>query len=311
MSEKIAMRDAVGKALVDIATKNPKVLVLDADVCTSTKTSMVKDKLPGQFIEVGIAEANMMSMSAGLATLGFIPFPVTFAVFASSRVADQIRVSIAYPKLNVKIVGSYEGIPTGKAGATHSAVGDIAIVRSMPNMQIVIPADAVETQKVFEAAQYLDGPFYISTVRCEVPTIFGADYKFELGKGRLIKDGKDITVIGTGMMTARAIEAGEILKEKGISARIIHMATIKPIDKDIIKKAAQETKGIITIENHSVIGGLGSAVAEVITETCPVRQKRLGIPDVFVESGDDEILFDRFGMNAKAVVSSAMELLGK
>jgi len=311
LNEKIAMRDAVGSALLKIAEKNPMVIVLDADVCTSTKTCFVRDKLRSRFLEVGIAEANMMGMSAGLATLGFIPFPVTFAVFASSRVADQVRVSIAYPRLNVKIIGSYGGIPTGKAGATHSAVEDIAIMRALPNMRVVIPADAIEVEKVLEKVVEIEGPFYISTVRCEVPTIFSAEHEFVFGKGLVLQDGRDITIIGTGMMTARAKEAGEILKQKGVAARAIHMATIKPIDKEILRKSAEETKGIITIENHSIIGGLGSAVAEVLGETCPTYLKRLGIPDTFVESGEDEELFNKFGMNAGTIVDTALKILNR
>jgi len=309
MSEMKAMRDAVGEALLDIAQKNPKVVVLDADVCTSTKTCYVRDKLPSQFLEIGIAEANMIGISAGLAAVGFIPFPVTFAVFASSRVADQVRMCAAHARLNVKIVGSYGGIPTGKAGATHSSVEDIAIMRAIPNMQIVIPADGVEVKKVIEAAAEIPGPFYISTVRCEVPTIFPVDHKFILGKGVVLQDGRDITVIGTGMMTARAKEAEEALKKKGISARVVHMPTIKPIDRELIKKCAEETKGIITIENHSVIGGLGGAVAEVACEASPCRIKRLGIPDTFVDSGEDEDMFAKFGMTADAIADAAERLL--
>ena len=307
----IALRDAFGDALVELGEINEKVVVLDADVGTSTQAMRFKEHFPERFYEIGVAEQNMMGIAAGLATMGFIPFVSVFAAFAARRACDQVSISIAYPKLNVKINGGYGGIPTGKAGATHQAFEDIAIMRAIPNMVVIAPADAVETRKaVFSIAEY-NGPVYLRTVRCPVPVIFDESHNFKIGAGYTVKEGKDITIIATGMMTAKAINAGEILEKEGISVRIIHLPTLKPIDQEVIIKASQETGRIITVENHSVIGGLGGAVAEVLTAYAPCYLRRLGVQDHFGESGDDEAVFSKYGMNTENIVACARDFVRK
>ena len=308
-SEMIAPRAAYGDALVELGRINPNVVVLDADVGTSTQTMRFQKVFPERFYQIGVAEQNMMGIAAGLASVGLIPYACTFAVFAGKRACDQVSISIAYPKLNVKVSGAYGGIPTGKAGATHQSVEDIAIMRAMPNMTVIVPADAVEVEKVIFAAAEYDGPMYIRTVRCPVPVIFDEDYQFVLGKSVTFKEGNDITIISTGMMTAKAIAASDILAKSGIKARVIHMPTIKPIDKEAIVKAASETKALVTVENHSVIGGLGGAVAEVLTELHPTYLKRLGLQDHFGESGDNEAIFSKYGMNTENIVGAVKEML--
>jgi transketolase len=302
-------RTAYGEALAKLAAKDDRVVVLDADVGTSSQTALVRRVRPDSFYQIGIAEQNMMGIAAGMSTMGLIPFACTFAVFATKRACDQISVSIAYPRLNVKISGAYGGIPTGKAGATHQAIEDIAIMRSMPNMTILVPADATETtQAVYAAAQY-DGPVYLRTVRCHVPTIFGDDYVFQMGKAVSLRPGRDVTIISTGMMTPKAKVAAEMLAAEGIQARHIHIHTIKPLDAEPIIAAAAETAGIVTIENHSVIGGLGGAICELLAERYPAKVIRLGLPDCFGESGDDEAIFTKLGMNTEHVVAAAKRIL--
>jgi len=310
IGEMIAPRASFGDALVKLGKVNKKVVVLDADVGTSTQSMRFKKHFPERFYEIGIAEQNMMGIAAGLATTGFIPFASTFAVFASKRACDQVSISIAYPKLNVKINGAYGGIPTGKAGATHQSIEDLAIMRAMPNMTVIATADAIETEKAVFAVVEYEGPVYFRTVRCPVPVIFDKDYDFRIGKGYVLKEGKDIALIGTGMMTAKALKAGEILGNKGIFARVIHLPTIKPIDEEIIIKASKEIGKIITIENHSIIGGLGGAVAEVLTTHAPCYLWRLGIKDHFGESGDNEAIFSKYGMNVEDIVAAAFRLRG-
>lgn len=309
--EMVEMRNAFGDALVELGKANEKVVVLDADVGTSTQAMRFKEHFPERFYEIGVAEQNMMGIAAGLATMGFIPFVSTFAVFAARRACDQVSISIAYPKLNVKINGSYSGVPTGKAGATHQAFEDIAIMRTIPNMTVVVPADAVETRKaVFAAAEY-EGPVYLRTVRCPVPVIFDQSHDFKIGKAYILKEGTDLTIIATGMMTAKAVEAAEILDKEGISARVLHLPTIKPIDKEAIIKTSNETGRIITVENHSVIGGLGGAVAEVLATYAPCYLRRLGVQDHFGESGDDEAVFSKYGMNTENIIACARDFAAK
>jgi len=309
MQEMIAPRESFGNALVELGKANKKIVVLDSDVGTSTKSMYFKAQFPERFYEIGIAEQNMMCIAAGLATTGLIPFVSTFAVFASKRACDQVSISIAYPKLNVKINGGYGGIPTGKAGATHQSVEDIAIMRAMPNMTVISASDAVETKKaVFAVAEY-EGPVYLRTIRCPVPVIFDESYDFKIGKACTIKDGTDIAIIGTGMMTAKVIAASEILEKEGISVRVIHLHTLKPIDKEVIMKASEEIGKIITVENHSIIGGLGGAVSEVLTECAPCYLKRIGIQDHFGESGDNEKVFSKFGMNTENIIECAKQFL--
>jgi len=308
----IATRTAFGEALVEIAKERNDIVVLDADVATSTKTSIFKEAFPDRFFEMGIAEQNMMGVAAGMATTQkIIPFAVTFAVFATKRACDQVSISIAYPKLNVKVVGSYGGIPTGKAGATHQAFEDIAIMRAIPNMTVIVPADAVEMKQAVKACVNYNGPVYLRCIRCETPVIFDENYKFEWNKGVTLRDGKDITIVSTGIMTPEALVAANILTEGGIDVRLIHLHTIKPIDMEILIKAAQETNCILTVENHSIVGGLGGAVSEVLSENCPTLIKRIGIKDTFGESGSLNDLFCKYGLTAENIVKEVKEIIKK
>lgn len=311
MNEMLEMRSAFGDALVELGRADEKVVVLDADVGSSTRSIRFRKYFPERFYQIGVAEQNMMGIAAGLAASGFIPFASTFAAFASRRACDQVSVSIAYPRLNVKINGGYGGVSTGKAGATHQAFEDLAIMRAIPNMTVIAPADAVETGKaVFAAAEYV-GPVYLRTVRCAVPTIFDGEHDFKIGRSFTIREGKDLALISTGMMTAKAIKAFEVLRKEGISVRVIHMPTLKPIDEAVIIKASCEIGRIITLEDHSVIGGLGSAVAEVLTAHAPCYLRRLGVQDRFGESGDDEAFFSKYGMNTENIVACAKDFVKK
>jgi len=308
----IATRTAFGEALVEMAKERKDIVVLDADVASSTKASIFKEAFLDRFFEMGIAEQNMMGVAAGMATTQkIIPFAVTFAVFATKRACDQVSISIAYPKLNVKIVGSYGGIPTGKAGATHQAFEDIAIMRAIPNMTIIIPADAVEMKQAVRACVEYNGPVYLRCIRCETPVIFDENYKFEWNKGITLREGKDVTIVSTGMMTPEALTATEILIDKGIDVGLIHLHTIKPIDKDILLKASIDTGHIVTVENHSVIGGLGGAVAEILSESEPALIKRIGIEDTFGESGSLNDLFCKYGLTAENIVKEVINLFDK
>jgi len=308
----IATRTAFGEALVEMAKERNDIVVLDADVASSTKASIFKEAFPDRFFEMGIAEQNMMGVAAGMATTQkIIPFAVTFAVFATKRACDQVSISIAYPKLNVKIVGSYGGIPTGKAGATHQAFEDIAIMRAIPNMTIIVPADAVEMKQAVRACVEYNGPVYLRCVRCETPVIFDENYKFEWNKGITLREGKDVTIVSTGIMTPKALVATNILVDQGIDVRLIHLHTIKPIDKDILLKASIETGHIVTVENHSVIGGLGGAVAEILSESEPALIKRIGIEDTFGESGSLEDLFFKYGLTSENIVKEVKNLIEK
>ena len=309
--EKIAQRTAFGQCLVEIAGEFPNMVVLDPDVGPSTQVSIFKDRYPERFYNTGIAEQNTVGMAAGMANQGLIPWVSAFAVFLAHRSGDQIRNSVAHPRANVKLNGSYAGLPTGRAGATHSAVEDLAIMRSIPNMTIIEPADAVETRYFTRLATEMNGPVYLRTVRCEVPTIFDGVHCPEFGKAVSLREGRDVSLISTGMMTARALEAGEMLYSQGISADILHIPVIKPIDQDAIIKTAQKTGFIITVENHSVIGGLGSAVCETVTENTLCRVHRLGYRDIFLESGDDEVLFDKYGLNARRICEYVMQTINR
>ena len=301
IGDNIAQRTAFGQSLVSIAEEFPNMVVLDPDVGPSTQTSLFKDRYPDRFYNTGIAEQNTVGMAAGMAREGLIPWVSAFAVFLAHRSGDQVRNSIAHPRANVKLNGSYAGLPTGRAGATHSSVEDLAIMRSLPNMIVIDPADAVETAYFTRLATAMDGPVYLRTVRCEVPTIFNDDHHPEFGKAVLLREGTDVSIITSGMMTARALEAAELLRKKGVSADVLHFPVIKPLDTDAVIKTALKTGLVITVENHSVIGGLGSAVCETVTEYSPCRVLRLGYRDIFLESGDDEVLFDRYGLNAQRV----------
>ena len=309
MSEKIATRAAYGEALVALAEEYPELVVLDADLSGSTMSKGFATAHPDRFFNMGIAEANMTVVAAGLAACGKKPFTNTFAMFAAGRAFEQVRNSIAYPRLNVKVVGSHGGVSVGEDGATHQCCEDIALMRTIPGMTIINPADETEAKKAVRAALELDGPVYMRFGRLAVPVIFGDDYNFEVGKGVELKDGTDVTVIATGLMVNEALEAYEILKNEGISARIINMHTIKPLDKEIVLKAARETGAIVTAEEHSVIGGLGAAVSETVCEECPVPVVKLGVNDTFGHSGPAVKLLDEFGLRAANIAQKAKQAI--
>lgn len=310
MGNKIATREAYGKALVKLSNINPNVVVLDADLSKSTKTAEFKAVAPERFINMGIAESNMMGVAAGLSTCGKIPYVSSFAMFAAGRAFEQIRNSLCYPKLNVKVCATHAGLTVGEDGATHQSVEDISLMRSIPNITVINPCDAVETEAAILAIADYNGPCYVRLGRLAVETLNDEKtYKFEIGKGVTLKDGKDVTIIATGMMVALALEAKEELAKEGIDARVINIHTIKPIDKDLIIKAAQETGAIVTAEEHSVIGGLGSAVSEVVTEECPVPVLRVGIKDTFGESGKPADLLEKYELTTKSIINSTKKAL--
>jgi len=302
---KIATREAYGKALARIGQENENIVVLDADLSKSTKTADFKKVCPDRFINMGIAEGNMMTVAAGLASCGKIPFASTFAMFAAGRAFEQIRNSICYPKLNVKVCATHAGITVGEDGASHQSVEDIALMRSIPNMVVLSPSDAVEAEAIIEAIVKYNGPCYVRLGRSGVPVINdNAEYKFEIGKGITLREGKDVSIVATGIMVEAALEAANILAEDGIKARVINIHTIKPIDEELIAKAARETGLIITAEEHSVIGGLGSAVAEVVTANLPVPVIRVGIKDTFGESGKPAELLKAYGLTSEDIVKA-------
>ncbi|MEG0772763.1 transketolase family protein [Clostridium sp.] len=305
MMSKIATREAYGKALARIGAENENIVVLDADLSKSTKTADFKKVCPERFINMGIAEANMMTVAAGLATCGKIPFASTFAMFAAGRAFEQIRNSICYPKLNVKVCATHAGITVGEDGASHQSVEDISLMRSIPNMVVISPSDAVETEAAIEAIVNYNGPCYVRLGRSAVSVVNdNKDYKFEIGKGITLREGKDVAIIATGIMVEAALEAANLLAEEGIKARVINIHTIKPIDENLIAKAARETGLIVTAEEHSIIGGLGSAVAEVVTSLHPVPVMRVGIKDTFGESGKPAELLKAYGLTAEDIVGA-------
>ena len=305
MAEKIATREAYGNALAELGEKYDFV-VLDADLAAATKTGVFKKKFPERFFDCGIAEGNMVSVAAGIASTGKVVFASSFAMFAAGRAYEQVRNSIGYPHLNVKIGATHAGITVGEDGATHQCVEDFALMRAIPGMTVINPADATEARAAVEAAINFKGPVYMRFGRYAVPVLFDKDnYKFELGKGVEMKDGSDLTIIATGMMVGMALEAAETLAAKGISARVINIHTLKPIDKDIILKAARETGAIVTAEEHSIIGGLGSAVAEVVAEGCPVPVVRLGVNDEFGHSGKVPPLLEMYGLTPDNIIAKA------
>lgn len=308
IGEKVATREAYGKALVEFGA-DENIIVMDADLSKSTKTEGFKKAYPERFINTGIAEGNMMSVAAGISTCGKTVFASSFAMFAACRAFEQIRNSIGYPHLNVKIGATHAGISVGEDGATHQCLEDIGIMRTIPGMVILNPADATESRLAVKAAIEHNGPVYLRFGRLAVPTIFGDDYKFEIGKGVQLSDGTDVTLIATGLMVPEAIKAAEMLQLDGVSARVINIATIKPIDKDIIIKAAKETGAIVTAEEHNIMGGLGSAVAEVLCEAAPVPMLRVGTNDVFGRSGKPYALLDMYGLNAENIAANAKKAI--
>lgn len=304
-----ATRDAYGKILAELGAEYSDIVVLDADLSGSTKTSVFARQFPERFFNMGIAEANMVGTAAGLAAAGKIPFVSTFAIFAAGRAWEQIRQSIAYPKANVKIVPTHGGVTVGEDGGSHQSVEDIAIMRAIPNMTVIVPADAAETRGAVRSAATHKGPVYIRLGRNKVPAVFDDNYRFVPGKGCEIRPGDDMTFITTGIMTAQALLASDHLAKEGISARVVHIGTIKPLDQDLIVKAARETGVVVTAEEHSIIGGLGSAVAELLAEKHPVPVKRVGIHDRFGTSGKAEELIKYFGLTPDDLADAAREVL--
>ena len=304
-----ATRDAYGEALVELGKENKDIVVLDADTSTSTRTKLFAKAFPERFLNVGIAEQNLIGMAAGLARCGKIPFASSFAVFVPGKCVDQIRNTVAHPRLNVKIVVTHSGLTVGADGATHQAIEDIAIMRAIPNMKVVVPADAVETKKAIRAVVDCAGPVYTRLCRQSTPIIYDEDYVFTLGKGVTLNDGKDATVIACGIMVSEALIAAEKLMKEGISVRVIDMHTVKPIDKELIVESARFTGAIVTAEDHNVIGGLGGAVAEVLAENYPTPMRRVGVNDVFGESGETRELMVKYGLTADCIAEELKDLI--
>ncbi len=309
IGETKSTRAAYGEALAEFGSQE-NIVVMDCDLSKSTMTCKFQEAYPDRFINTGIAEANMMSVAAGLASCGKVVFTSSFSMFAAGRAYEQVRNSICYPELNVKVAASHAGLTVGEDGASHQMIEDISLMRTIPNMTVVSPADAVEARLAVKAAIDTDGPFYIRLGRLPFPIINDEKtYKFELGKGITVKDGSDVTIIATGYMVSKSIEAAEILKEKGIDARVINIHTIKPIDKEIIIKAASETKGIVTVEEHNVMGGLGSAVAEVTSQYAPCRISFVGVQDKFGKSGKPAQLLEEYGLTPEEIAKQAGAML--
>lgn len=305
-SEKmIATRESFGKALAEL--DNDKIIVLDADLSSSTKTDEFEKVYPERFIENGIAEADMIGTSAGLASCEKIPFAVSFSAFATGRCYDQIRASIAYPKLNVKICGTHSGVTVGEDGATHQMLEDISLMRTLPNMTVLCPSDDVSTRKIVKEISVYEGPVYLRLSRMKTPTIYDEKEDFVIGKSKQIGNGKDITVFATGDVVSEAIKAQKYLRTKGIEIRVVDMYSIKPIDKEMVLKCAKETEKLISIEDHNIIGGLGSAIAEVLCDECPKKLIRMGIKDTFGKSGTAEQLMRHFEIDEDAIVEKVKE----
>lgn len=297
-----ATRQSYGEALVELGKENENVVVLDADVSTATKTEFFAKEFPDRFFDMGIAEADMIGTSAGLSTCGKIPYASTFAIFAAGRAYDQIRNSICYPKLNVKICATHSGVTVGEDGATHQMLEDISLMRTIPNLIVMSTSDDTQTKWAVKEIAKIKGPVYLRLARLKVPVIYDENQKFEIGKGIQIGDGTDGTIFATGVTVSEALKAKEILKSKGINVRVVDIHTIKPIDKDLIIKSAKETKKLISIEDHNVIGGLGSAISEVLTDEYPVKLTRLGIKDTFGMSGKADELMSYYKINANNIV---------
>ena len=300
--EKIATRESYGKTLMELGKENEKIVVRDADLAGATKTNLFAKEYPDRFFDMGIAEANMLGTAAGLATCGKIPYASTFAVFAAGRGYDQIRNSICYPKLNVKICATHAGITVGEDGATHQMLEDLSLMRTLPNMTVISPSDDIQTKWIIREISKIEGPVYVRLARLATLIIYEENQKFEIGKAIQLGEGIDGTVFATGVTVAEAIKAQEELKTRGIDIRVVDIHTIKPIDKDMIIKCAKETKKLVSVEDHSIIGGLGSAISEVLTEEYPAKLERMGMKDIFGKSGKAEELMEYFGLTSKAIV---------
>jgi transketolase len=311
MGKTIEMRVAWGDALLELTKTHPNVMVLDADLASSTMAQTVAYNAPEFFLNLGIAEQNMMGVAAGMATVGLVPWLSSFACFLANRALDQLRVTVAQPKLNVKLGGAYSGILTAKTGKTHIDVEDIAIMRAMPNMVVVAPADGVECRLATLALTDMPGPAYLRLTRDATPVIFGEDYKFVVGKAVTLREGTDVTIFGTGVQSVRALEACDLLAQEGISAHLVHVHTLKPIDVEGIVAAAKKTGRVLTTEDHNIIGGLGGAVAEVLGQHAPTPMRIHGLQDCYGESGPNDAILEKYGLTPKHVAQSAKALLGK
>ncbi|MGI6097161.1 MAG: transketolase family protein [Dethiobacteria bacterium] len=305
--KKIATRDAYGEALVALGKDNADLVVLDADLSQSTKTAKFAAAYPERFFNIGIAEADLFGTAAGLAAAGKLPFASTFAVFATGRAYDQIRNSIAYPRLNVKIAATHAGLTVGEDGASHQALEDIALMRALPGMTVIVPADGREAYRAVFAAAEFDGPVYLRLGRPKVPQIT-ADIPFIIGKGVVLREGDDLSIFSTGTMSSEALKAAQILAEQSLQTEVIHLPTIKPLDQELIVQSAAKTGVAITVEEHNIIGGLGSAVAEVLVEKCPIKMQRLGVRDTFGESGSPAALLEKHGLTAAHIAEAAKAL---
>jgi transketolase len=308
MSERrsAATRDAYGQTLLELGRENPDIVVLDADLSASTKTSLFAREFPERFFDMGVAEQDMIGTAAGLAACGKIVFASTFAVFGSGRAWDQVRQSVAYTRLNVKIVVTHAGITTGEDGASHQANEDIAIMRALPNMTVIVPADAEQTSRVIREAAKFFGPVYVRLSRPKTPLIYeGRDYEYKIGKGIILSEGSDLSIFACGLMVTEALDAAETLAREGIGARVVDLHTIKPLDKELIVRCARETGALVTAEEHSILGGMGGAVAEVLVENYPVPMVRVGLKDIFGESGKPEELVVKYGLTAPNIVAAA------
>lgn len=304
-----AMRDVWADTLCEIMQSDPRVLLLDGDLANSTKAEKVAQRVPERFFEMGIAEQNMAGVAAGLATVGFIPWLSSFAVFLAERDLDQVRMTIAQTKLPVKLGAGYSGMLTGYTGKTHQSVEDIAIMRCMPNMTVIAPADAEECRQAMRVATNLPGPVYFRLTRDPSPAVFDASYRFELGQGVSLRHGGDVALISTGVQTSRVLEAAELLAHDGIQPTVLHLPTIKPLDSSAIVQAAERTGAVVTAEDHSILGGLGGAVAEVLSEQRPTQMRRVGLRDTFGESAPNDALLEKYGLTARHVAQAARELL--
>ncbi len=303
--EKIATREAYGKALAAIGEKNEKIVVLDADLSKSTKTEIFAKKFPHRFFNMGIAEANMAGTAAGLAIAGQVVFMSSFAIFATGRAFEIIRNGICYPKLNVKIAATHGGLTVGEDGGSHQSIEDIALMRVLPNMKVLVPADGTETKKMVEALAKDYGPAYLRLGRSGQPLLFGEEYDFQIGKGKVLREGNDVALVACGLMVAEAVAAAELLSEQGINAAVINMSTIKPLDTDLLLAYAKICGAVVTAEEHSIIGGLGGAVAEALSEAYPCPVQRVGVQDSFGESGKPAELLEKYGLTAKDIAAAA------
>ena len=309
--KKVATRDSYGNALKELGETHANLVVLDADLAGATKSAIFKKAFPERHFDCGIAEANMVNVAAGLSTMGFVPFAATFAMFAAGRAYEQVRNTVGYPHLNVKIGATHGGISVGEDGASHQCCEDFALMRTIPGMTVMCPSDDVEARKMVKAAYEMEGPVYMRFGRAATPVFHDEDYDFQIGKGEIIQDGTDVAIIATGIMVPEAIEAGKILAEAGISARVINMATIKPLDEELVLKAAKDCGKIVTVEEHSIIGGLGEAVCSLLAEQCPTPVRRIGVNDEFGHSGPAAALLQQFGLCADHIVEVTKSLVSQ